>query len=265
MRRTADARLSGVPASATRPRPPHRRTLTLLAAVVVAIGCAGAAVFAATSGHTRTTIQNVPNNNGPGPTTPTPGGGDPGQSTPPTGSTDGGSSTTPGNDGSSSTTPGSDGSGTLAPSATTDDDSTIQAAAQSKIADFHQAVASGDTNTAWQELAPYNRANKISEPGYGDGTQDSPPQQWVTDMGTFNGNLDASNVQVTLLNVDRQSGIALVDVEGMTSSGGGLCNPYSGKTWVAYEDGQWWYDPGVKHHPERSTEFPNQQGLLGIC
>lgn len=228
----------------------HRRLLTSLAAALAALGCAAAAVFAASSGHTRTTTQSVPTDPQPSATTPPP-------ETP----------TTPSDSGSpGSAPPVTDGNGTqLAPSSTTDDDATIQAAAQSKIADFHQAVASDDTSTAWHDLAPYNRANKISEAGYGDGTQDSPPQQWVTDMSTFNGNLDASNVQVSLVSVDRQSGIALVDVEGMTSSGGGLCNPYAGKTWMAYEDGQWWYDPGVKHHPERSSEFPNQQGLLGIC
>jgi hypothetical protein len=70
------------------------------------------------------------------------------------------------------------------------------------------------------------------------------------------GTIDTSGVTVSF---DKFTGNndALVDVEAMTYDKNGTTCPYTGRTWVHYQRGKWWYDPGTRHHPERRAEFGN--------
>jgi hypothetical protein len=72
----------------------------------------------------------------------------------------------------------------------------------------------------------------------------------------FPGSIDVSGLSAQVVRLMGQDD-ALVRITGMSyEKGGGTC-PYSGLTWVHYQSGEWWYDPGTNHHPERHAVFGN--------
>jgi hypothetical protein len=127
------------------------------------------------------------------------------------------------------------------------------------IVAHHDDLASGDWDSAWQELSPRYRNRKLKESGgkYSDGSLDTAPSQWVVEQqGGSLGSIDTSGAHVRLAGMKGTApGDALVKVTGMTSIQHGSSCAYDGYTWVHYQRGKWWYDPGVKHHPERSAEW----------
>jgi hypothetical protein len=145
------------------------------------------------------------------------------------------------------------------------DDAAIATAAQEVIAAHHDDLSSADFDDAWQEFSPRYRTNKLGDANdrgesYGaTGALTTAPSPWRDDMNNeFPGVVDTSGISVEVVKTTGDDD-ALVRVTGMTytSPKGATDCPYSGLTWVHYEDGKWWYDPGTNHHPERRNEFGN--------
>jgi Prokaryotic RING finger family 1 len=150
--------------------------------------------------------------------------------------------------------------GANGPPPSSGDTSAIESAAQRVLVKHHDYISSGDYDSAWQELSPRYRRLKVDDTNsdgqsYGDGSMTSAPSLWVHDMQTgFPGPIDTSGLSAS---IDRIHGNdAWVQVTGMRyqNSSGSTC-PWDGVTWVSYQDGKWWYDPGTSHHPDRVNVY----------
>jgi hypothetical protein len=87
----------------------------------------------------------------------------------------------------------------------------------------------------------------------------------VKNQESLNPYLDPSGLQVSVLNVNRDTGVATVQLTGMKwSKPGAACTEWSGISWVKYEAGAWRYDPGYSTSPEREAEWKSRYAeLLG--
>jgi hypothetical protein len=127
---------------------------------------------------------------------------------------------------------------------------------QDLLLDFHQQVVAGNTQAAWNLLTPRKRAQVRREDGYG---------AWSRAQATLRNDLDPEGLEVSIENVDPDTGVARVDVTGMYwYKPGAGCDEWSGLTWVKYEDGEWLYDPGFSTTPARRRAWePRFSELLG--
>lgn len=124
------------------------------------------------------------------------------------------------------------------------------------LLDFHQALVDRDYRAAWRLLSARKRSKVLREDGY---------PKWRSAQASLSPYLDPSGVEVTVKDVNRQTGVALVDVSGMGWSGPhARCSEWSGLTWVKYEGGQWRYDPGYSTTPQRERDWKKRfHELLG--
>jgi len=152
--------------------------------------------------------------------------------------------------------------GAEGPAPYTEDEEGIATAAEEVITDHHDYISNASYNDAWQEFSPRYRENKLGDTNdegesYSGGDMTVSPSLWDSDMGTeFPEAIDTSGIDVEFVKTTGDDD-ALVRVTGMTYTKDGAECPYTGLTWVHYEDEMWWYDPGTNHHPERRSEFGN--------
>jgi ribosomal protein L40E len=125
---------------------------------------------------------------------------------------------------------------------------------QTVLADFHQSIVSHDYRAAWNLLSARKQAKELRVDGY---------PKWRAAQASLAPYLDPSGLRVTVREVDRATGVALVKVTGMRwSAPNAACSEWSGFTWVKYEDGQWRYDPGFSTTPQREREWKDRYGQL---
>jgi len=231
------------------PSPPTGRNLPVAAAIVVlAIAVAGAAVGivlsrqSAGDAHNHTvTKATVPSKSPPAPgirqsTTTNPSAADEATAT---GTT-------------ATTTTAATGTGALPPVSTQQ----MQAEIQHMLLEWHEDVVHGNDQGAWKLLSRRKQEQDSSEYGYA---------TWAKNQDTLRPYLNPAGLRVTVEHTEPSSGVAQVDVTGMTwDKPGASCAEWSGITWVKYEEGAWKYDPGYSTTPQREREWKSRYSeLLG--
>jgi len=127
------------------------------------------------------------------------------------------------------------------------------------LLDFHRNVIAGDYRAAWAQLTPRKRAQTRREQGYA---------AWSEAQSTLRGDLDPEGLRVRVVDTDPATGVARVDVSGMTwSKPGASCAEWSGLTWVKHANGRWLYDPGYSTTPARRARWEDRFSELlgGAC
>jgi hypothetical protein len=125
--------------------------------------------------------------------------------------------------------------------------------------EHHDDIVSGDYAGAWDLMSERKQRQKLREDGYG---------AWEAAQRTLTPYLAPSGIRVRVDDVDRNTGVARVMVTGMGwSKPGAGCAEWSGITWVKYENGGWYYDPGYSTTPQRERDWKNRFGELlgGSC
>jgi hypothetical protein len=123
----------------------------------------------------------------------------------------------------------------------------------------HEDIVNGDFRGAWALLSTRKQQQDLNKYGY---------SGWVQAQATLAPYLNPSDLQVQILSMDPKTGVATVDVTGMTwSKPGARCSEWSGITWMLYEDGEWRYDPGYSTTAERTREWKDRYSELlgGSC
>jgi hypothetical protein len=118
---------------------------------------------------------------------------------------------------------------------------------QQVLLQFHQDISGGSWQNAWNLLSVRKQQQSLQEFGY---------NGWIKNQKSLGQYLDPSGLEVSLVSTDPSSGVATVDVTGMTWSPPGRSScPWSGITWVLYENGNWRYDPGYSTTPQRRAQW----------
>lgn len=141
------------------------------------------------------------------------------------------------------------------------------------IANWHQAADDGDNDTMWRLLSNRKRNQILDnewgapdssgslEANYPDGRA-----SWETAQESFQGNLDPSDVKVSVRNPSYpQEDVVTIEVRNMFK---GSC-PWEGITWVKRERGKWFYEPGYLVSPTRADDWryinDTKEGLGERC
>jgi hypothetical protein len=173
------------------------------------------------------------------------------------------SATAPENENSEST--GGETGESTAPTSTDDgalpDVPTQQMASEIQLTlrDWHEDVVQGNDHAAWELLSARKRAQAESEGGYA---------AWAKNQSTLRPYLNPAGLQVSVEDTEAESGVAQVDVTGMTwDKPGAHCSEWSGITWMKYENGEWRYDPGYSTTQQREQEWKSRYTELlgGSC
>jgi Prokaryotic RING finger family 1 len=132
----------------------------------------------------------------------------------------------------------------------------MQSEIQQMLLEWHEDVVHGNFSAAWELLSRRKRAQDSSEYGY---------PKWVKNQSTLRPYLDPAGLRVTIQRTEPSSGVAQVDLTGMTwNKPNSYCGEWSGITWVKYEEEAWRYDPGYSTTPQREREWkPRFSELLG--
>jgi hypothetical protein len=127
---------------------------------------------------------------------------------------------------------------------------------QEMLRSWHEDVVRGDYHAAWELLSQRKQAQEEREQGYA---------TWEKNQSTLRPYLNPAGLQVSIQGTEPSSGVAQVDVTGMTwDRSDASCSEWSGITWVKYEDGEWRYDPGYSTTPQREHEWKSHYSeLLG--
>jgi Double-GTPase 2 len=120
---------------------------------------------------------------------------------------------------------------------------------------FHRAVVDGEFNRAWRLLTARKRRQALREGGY---------SKWRRNQATLTPYLDPNGLRVHIAALEG-GGVARVDVTGMHwYDPHASCSEWSGLTWVKYERGAWYYDPGYSTTRKREREWrPHYDELMG--
>ena len=127
---------------------------------------------------------------------------------------------------------------------------------QGMLRNWHEDVVRGDYHAAWELLSQRKQAQEAREQGYA---------KWEKNQSTLRPYLNPAGLHVSIQSTEPSSGVAQVDVTGMTwDRPGASCSEWSGITWVKYEDRGWRYDPGYSTTPQREREWKSHYSeLLG--
>lgn len=124
---------------------------------------------------------------------------------------------------------------------------------------WHEDVVNGEYHPAWNLLTERKRQQDLEKEGYA---------TWQTNQSTLRPYLNPSGISVSVVSTEPSTGEATVDVTGMTwDKPGARCSEWSGITWVLYEKGSWFYDPGYSTTPQREAEWKSRYSELlgGSC
>lgn len=124
------------------------------------------------------------------------------------------------------------------------------------LMNFHRAIVNRDFRLAWRLLSTRKRTQITREDGYA---------AWRSAQSSLTPWLHPEGLSVQVADLDRTTGVARVDVSGMSwSRPRASCSEWSGLTWVKYERGAWHYDPGYSTTPQRQRDWKSQfRKLLG--
>jgi hypothetical protein len=127
---------------------------------------------------------------------------------------------------------------------------------QGLLYNWHEDIVNGDNHGAWELLSKRKRQQSLEKYGY---------PGWVHNQATLKPYLDPSGIRVNIDSTEPDTGVATVDVKGMSwNKPGAHCSEWSGITWVKYEQGAWRYDPGYSTTPERESKWKSRfADLLG--
>jgi hypothetical protein len=127
---------------------------------------------------------------------------------------------------------------------------------QGMLRDWHEDVVQGNYHAAWELLSARKQAQAEGEGGYA---------TWAKNQATLRPYLNPAGLQVSVEDTEAESGVAQVDVTGMTwDKPGAHCSEWSGITWVKRESGEWRYDPGYSTTQQREQEWKSRYtDLLG--
>lgn len=144
---------------------------------------------------------------------------------------------------------------------------------QDLIATWHQAADAGDNDTMWRLLSNRKRnqivRNRYGAPDSSGSREANYPdgrESWETAQETFIGNLDTSDIKVSVRNPSYpQENVVSIEVRNMFK---GSC-PWEGITWVKRERGRWFYEPGYLVSPPRADDWrylsDTKEGLGDRC
>lgn len=120
-------------------------------------------------------------------------------------------------------------------------------AIQQMLLQFHQDISTGNWRDAWSLLSARKQQQSLQEVGY---------NGWIKNQKSLGQYLDPSGLQVSIVSTDTGSGVATVNVTGMSWSppGRSSCG-WNGITWVKYENGNWRYDPGYSTTAQRRAQW----------
>jgi hypothetical protein len=130
---------------------------------------------------------------------------------------------------------------------------------QEMLRNWHEDVVRGDYHAAWELLSQRKQAQQEREQGYA---------KWEKNQSTLRPYLNPAGLQVSIQSTEPSSGVAQLDVTGMTwNRPGASCSEWSGITWVKYEDGEWRYDPGYSTTSQRERKWKSHYSELlgGSC
>lgn len=182
-------------------------------------------------------------------------GGDSGQSSVPT--SDGASTVPAGEAGSLSSGEASSGSEASATASgyPSEDRAQMASEIQTMLLAFHEDLAAGRFRDAWSLQSARKRDQYLEEQGYG---------RWKRNQATLSPYLSPGGLTVRVDGLEGE-GVARVLVTGMGwSKPGASCGEWSGLTWVKYERGAWFYDPGYSTTFKRERTWkPRYDELLG--
>lgn len=131
-----------------------------------------------------------------------------------------------------------------------------QASIQHLLYTWHEDVVQGEYGAAWSLLSEGKRQQTEEKEGY---------SAWEKNQLTLKPYLNPAGIKVSIVSTEPSAGEATVDVTGMTwDKPGASCSEWSGITWVVYEKGNWYYDPGYSTTPQREAEWKSRyRELLG--
>jgi hypothetical protein len=120
---------------------------------------------------------------------------------------------------------------------------------------YHVALLDGRFQDAWELLSQRKKQKNLDEDGY---------TAWRTAQGSLAPYLEPRGIR-THLEGSEEHGVMRVDVQGMGwYQPGAPCSEWSGLTWVKYERGGWYYDPGYSTTARREQIWkPRYYRLLG--
>jgi hypothetical protein len=130
---------------------------------------------------------------------------------------------------------------------------------QGMLRDWHEDVVQGNYHAAWELLSARKQTQAEGEGGYA---------TWAKNQATLRPYLNPAGLQVSVEDPEAESGVARVDVTGMTwDKPGAHCSEWSGITWVKRESGEWRYDPGYSTTQQREQEWKSRYTELlgGSC
>lgn len=136
-------------------------------------------------------------------------------------------------------------------------ESQMRSEIQTMLRDWHEDLVVGDYRTAFDNMTKRKQQKALRTDGYA---------AWARGQKSLGDYIDPSNLQVSILETNDNTGVVTVDVRGMTySNPRSSCSTWDGVTWVRYEDGEWKYDPGYSTTPQRAREWrPRLDELMGI-
>jgi hypothetical protein len=123
---------------------------------------------------------------------------------------------------------------------------------------YHVALLEGRFQNAWGLLSERKKQQNLDENGYA---------KWRSAQGSLAPYLEPRGIQTHIEGFE-EHGVARVDVRGMGwYQPGAPCSEWSGLTWVKYERGAWYYDPGYSTTPRRERIWKPRYGRLlgGSC
>lgn len=123
------------------------------------------------------------------------------------------------------------------------------------LLDYHEAIVRGEMQRAWRELTSRKRRQALREQGY---------RKWAEAQASLAPYLEPAGLRARIVALEGD-GVARVDVSGMGwYEPGASCAEWSGLTWVRYERGAWYYDPGYSTTPARERVWkPRYMKLMG--
>lgn len=128
------------------------------------------------------------------------------------------------------------------------------------ILEHHRAIVDRDFEAAWDLLTDRKRESFLN--------RDGGYAAWVEGQASLSDYLAPEGLTVNIQSQSEETDTARIDVQGMGwSKPGASCSTWSGVTWVRYERGGWYYDPGYSTTPQRESEWKNRFGELlgGSC
>jgi hypothetical protein len=128
---------------------------------------------------------------------------------------------------------------------------------QSVLLQTHEDIVNGNFRGAWELTSSRYRHEKEDEPG-GYGT-------WLEHQKTLQHYLVPHGLKVSIVSWEEQPEVATVKVTGMRwTAPNSPCKYWQGITWMHFENGSWYYEPGYSISPQRRAEWePRQPELLG--